>query len=82
MADLEQRLGLGGGAEPEREVSPRAAAAAAAKKGAKKAPVANAKRGPREILNKTGTVVERRGLNNWEKYAQALLLANETSYVN
>ncbi len=30
VADLEQRLGMGGGAEPEKEVSPRAAAAAAA----------------------------------------------------
>ena len=30
IADLEQRLGMGGGAEPEKEVSPRAAAVAAA----------------------------------------------------
>jgi serine/threonine protein kinase len=30
IADFEQRLGMGGGAEPEKEISPRAAAAAAA----------------------------------------------------
>jgi hypothetical protein len=33
------------------------------------------------ILN-SGQLVERRPLNNWEKYAQTLLLANEFSYVN
>jgi serine/threonine protein kinase len=42
MADLEQRLGLGGGAEPEKEVSPRAAAAAAAAAVAAKMPEAKA----------------------------------------
>lgn len=38
IADLEQRLGMGGGAEPEKEVSPRAAAAAAAAAVAAQAP--------------------------------------------
>jgi serine/threonine protein kinase len=38
IADLEQRLGMGGGAEPEKEVSPRAAAAAAAAAVAAKLP--------------------------------------------
>ncbi|HEY6167332.1 MAG TPA: DUF1553 domain-containing protein, partial [Verrucomicrobiae bacterium] len=35
-----------------------------------------------DIVNRSGTYVARTGLTNWEKYAQALLLANEASYVN
>ena len=37
--------------------------------------------GMREIYNK-GEVVERKPLNPWETYVQALLLSNEASYVN
>jgi hypothetical protein len=37
--------------------------------------------GMREIFN-PGDIVERKPLNPWETYVQALLLSNEASYVN
>ncbi|MBI3880350.1 MAG: PSD1 domain-containing protein [Verrucomicrobia bacterium] len=49
---------------------------------AQKKPQVAGKRGPRDIVNKDGKVVSRTALSGWEKYAQALLLANEASYVN
>jgi hypothetical protein len=39
-------------------------------------------KGKVEGLKNAGKMVERRPLNAWEEYAQALLLANEASYVN
>jgi len=59
------------------------AAPVAAKKGQpqkKAAPVMKGRAG--DLVNKNGSYVARTGLTSWEKYAQALLLANEASYVN
>jgi cytochrome c553 len=61
---------------------PQPVSAVAAKKAPpKKAPAPTMRSQGNGIIN-SGAMVERRGLSNWEKYAQTLLLANEFSYVN
>ena len=56
--------------------------AATAKKGSKAGQVANAKKGRTTAIVNQGEKVSRASLGAWEEYAQALLLANEASYVN